>query len=282
MAHLASSVGARRGRWTPQQINDAVGLLLEERRLSEDFEAEWRERRRAFKRDGQRNVTPPESAELAAMPWLTWPRAKIQNRRLVSREVPPADAFPFRPVQRRDYDAVCRRIPKAAHELAQGFVVRVYDDWLRIPVRIYNAPPDAAALSQLSDSQRLMVHCLYTRHHDGRVRQHHLSPILAADEPWVAPYVVALIGEYVVEIVIDIAAGLDTVTTDGSWQQRRYGRFVADNSEFMKLTRQRVWSYWRAYYTGEYASSPGDPSGRPVYPAFELVRVLEDAGRARA
>ncbi len=47
---------------------------------------------------------------------------------------------------------------------------------------------------------------LGTRHSDGRIREECLRQIVAVDRPWVAPFVVQLLGEYVIKIVEVIAA----------------------------------------------------------------------------
>jgi hypothetical protein len=42
------------------------------------------------------------------------------------------------------------------------------------------------------------------RHHDGFGRQRQLKTLLDADEPWTAPFIVQLLGEYVIQICRDI------------------------------------------------------------------------------
>lgn len=279
LEYLATNVGVTDDRWTSAQLSSALDLLMQERSRSVAFNARWAAQRRARKLAGHR-VSRDELLERDSMPWLTWPREEIRNRRLTLRSVP-IDVFPFRPSQREDYQAVLATMPAATHELHATFDVTVYDDWLRIPYRIYNPPPVSADLIRLSDHHRLMLNCLYSRHHDGHVRQEHIRRLIQADEPWVAPYVVALIGEYVVEIIADIAVGLSDVHTIGSWQARRYGRFARDNPTFIDLTTQRVESYWREYYALDYARPGHDVSGRPEYPGFGLVRALRKAAAER-
>jgi hypothetical protein len=274
--HLAASAGARRDRWTADQLSVGLDLLIVERSRYLAFDAQWVERRRARKLAG-RQVSPEELLERESMPWLTWPRDKIRTRQRWVPPSAPAEAFPFRPRQRNDYKAVATVMPAAAHELESSFDVKVEDDWLRIPVRIYNPVPSLSDLSRLSDRQRRMIDCLYSRHHDGHVRQQHVQRLLQVDEPWIAPYVVALVGEYVVEIVKDIADGLAPVATAGTWQHRLYGRFASDNSAFIALTQQRVMSYWREYYALHFSRTDRDASDRPEYPGFGIVRMLRKA-----
>src|SRR5687768_11218643 len=46
---------------------------------------------------------------------------------------------------------------------------------LRIPFRIYHPELSSPAIASLSQSQQSIAACLYTRHHDGHVRQRALA-----------------------------------------------------------------------------------------------------------
>jgi hypothetical protein len=99
---------------------------------------------------------------------------------------------------------------------------------LKIPYRIY-APEPAGGVA-LSPVQGLTLDCLHTRHHDGFVRQRRLRRVVDVSVPWVVPFVVALIGEYVLEIIEDVQAALSGLDQPGSPQRALYGRFVAEKS----------------------------------------------------
>lgn len=87
-----------------------------------------------------------------------------------------------------------------------------------------------------------MYACLLTRHHDGYVRQRYLERILSVAEPWVAPFVLQLTGEYVIEI-------LDTCETHiQALDPALYGAFIRDNPEYFQLIHNRMISYWDCYY----------------------------------
>jgi hypothetical protein len=70
------------------------------------------------------------------------------------------------------------------------------------------------------------------------VRQAHLEAVISAPWPWVVPYVVALSGEYVLEIIASILEHLDLDSSDSS-DRERYGRFVVDNPAFFETTSRR-------------------------------------------
>ena len=61
-----------------------------------------------------------------------------------------------------------------------------------------------------SDEAWLFARALQTRSNDGFERQLAARDLLPEIRPWAAPFIVALIGEYIVEILDDIAAALTT------------------------------------------------------------------------
>jgi hypothetical protein len=91
-----------------------------------------------------------------------------------------------------------------------------------IPYRIYNDEVPGDEQHALTPTQRIMLSCLYTRHHDGFVRRH-LEKIVRLPLPWVAPYVVALTGEYVLEILELIRRELVELDQPGTTVHRVYG-----------------------------------------------------------
>lgn len=163
-------------------------------------------------------------------------------------------------------------LPTPSLEPAGSFTVLVNGEPLNIPARMYNPEPQAPALRAFTANHRAVLACLYTRHHDGYVRQRHLGTILGLLDAWIPPFVVQLIGEYVVEILHDIAEGLRELDVEGSEQRTQYGAFVVENPGFFELTAQRVISYWNAYYRYE----PPYPD-RANYPGFPLVSSLRGA-----
>jgi hypothetical protein len=161
-------------------------------------------------------------------------------------------------------------LPSPAHEPARPFTVNVQGEVLQIPERIYNPEPPSELVAGLAEAQAEVLGCLYTRHHDGFVRQRHLRRIIGLSHPWVAPFVVRLIGEYVVEILVEIREGLNELDVSGSRQRMQFGTFIAENPAFFNLTVDRVESYWNCYYRHRYPA-------RSEYPGFLLLRSLRSA-----
>jgi hypothetical protein len=117
-----------------------------------------------------------------------------------------------------------------------------------IPHRIYNAEPPHPPAG-LSRTGELVMAAWYSRHHDGRVRHRQLGTLLAADEPWAAPFVIALLGEYVIEICRDIEQFIRTEpAAPGPAMLGHLAGFLDGNPSFAELTRQRALSYWSLHY----------------------------------
>jgi hypothetical protein len=162
---------------------------------------------------------------------------------------------------------VVAELPRTRRSEPSGrFTVSVEGEGVR-PERIYNAELPRDVTSRWERAERNVYACLYTRHHDGYTRQRHLRSIVNRSEPWVAPFVVRLIGEYVVEILHDIQTGLPDLETAGSAHRTQYATFAAANPGFMALTAARVTSYWDCYYRHDYPRLSD-------YPGFQLISSL--------
>ena len=107
--------------------------------------------------------------------------------------------------------------------------------------------------------QRLILDCSCTRHHDGFVRQRHLEAIVGSAEPWVAPFVVRLLGEYAVEIVEVIARELDGLPDDSPLVDP-YRAFARGNRPMVERTLSQAATYWGLYHRHRYAMFASYPA----------------------
>ncbi len=137
-----------------------------------------------------------------------------------------------------------------------------------IPARQYHGAMDAPARSWLTSTQVGVAACIYSRHHDGRERQAWLPTLLAFDDPCASPFIVQLLGEYVLEIVSEIGSTLRSADTPTSTIER-LAAFVDENAPFMALTRDRARSYWWEYHTYP-------PATFADYPAARALDLLDD------
>jgi outer membrane protein assembly factor BamB len=159
-------------------------------------------------------------------------------------------------------------IPSAdAHHVVVG------GEALAIPCRVYFDPECLAGSEALPAVERLVLMCIFTRHHDGHVREAALRAIVGHAEPWVAPFVVLLLGEYVIEIAEVIKSNLPSLAPD------TYAGFVAANPEVMAVTRQRATSYWSCYYRHRFPNRSGFTSLEVLGHLEALATSLAPADR---
>jgi hypothetical protein len=172
---------------------------------------------------------------------------------------------------RSELAIVASHLPRADFGPLGSFSVTVGGAGVTIPYRIYNPEPANATI--LNGEQRRILGCLYTRHNDGWTRHRHLQQMIGDLSPWVMPFVVQLVAEYVVEIIEDIDAHLSDLTLPGSAQQTAYGGFVAANPDFLRLTQARVISYWNCYYRDRFPTLSTYPGQRVFAAMAEAARL---------
>lgn len=183
----------------------------------------------------------------------------------------PIDAFPR--LWSADVHKVVENLPENPRVYERAFEVVVRDERLAIPYQIAVPEPTEAAVATLSTRQRLILACFYTRHHDGYIRQEYLERIVGSLEPWVIPYVMKLVGEYVLAIIDSIRLELSELDVEGSRQWRAYGEFLAANPEFFTLAQRQVTSYWECYHR-----RPRDDFRQ--YPGGILIETLQDVAES--
>jgi hypothetical protein len=182
-------------------------------------------------------------------------------------------AFPAELVD--DVQAVLAITPASQHQSATSFSVVVQGQQVSIPGRLYNDGPPPELVASLSSRQRQVLHCLYSRHCDGRVRQQHLAQIVSSADPWVVPFVVQLVGEYVLEVLVDICDELRDHGAAGDDLRLAYGEFIVANPAFFARTQRRVVSYWSCYYRAAFESFQD-------YPGCTLLDLLRSAAEDSA
>ncbi len=98
------------------------------------------------------------------------------------------------------------------------------------------------SFSKLTDIEATILHCIFTRHHDGYIRQKHLQALWQTSQPTIAvPFVIKLLGEYVLEILFDVEIFFNKFS-DVCYQ------FLLENPKFWATQKRRVVSYWNEYY----------------------------------
>lgn len=292
-SNLELAVG-RRNRttepWTEGQLLMAAELLEKSRDLYLVKRTQWDEERGKNKSNGVRRATNAEKQALDSGSWFDFVSSTTRPKRnwlSLAEWVEECGVTPepFGSELSKDLRVVRDAMP-ATHLEPSGNTVAHYGPYsqlvkpsnvVSIPERIYAEPISESIYKSLSPTQRTMADCLYSRSNSGFTRQRHLKRIVTIEQPWVIPYVVLAIGDYVIEVVQEVANGLRSLDEIRSWQSRSYRLFADHNTDFIELVRQRATSYWNCYHSREFAFRTGTDD-RPRYPSFE---ILESIGQPR-
>lgn len=158
------------------------------------------------------------------------------------------------------------RVLSGQHRFEQ-FSVLSEGQPVHVPTRLH-FNPDLLAVPDMHEAL-LFTSALQTRSGDGYERQRAVRDLLPNMQPWAAPFIVALIGEYIIEILEDIH---DALTTDDI---QMLADFVSQNKAYWSVTKSRVVSYWNAYYRARWIIEQGRAEQRQEYVGFRLIEQIE-------
>jgi hypothetical protein len=154
------------------------------------------------------------------------------------------------------------------HVASLTFGVVLNDRPLAIPYRVYYDRTQLLPCTERTGMEGLVAQCLGTRHHDGFVREQCARALLAQDADIRVPFLVQLLGEYVLEIILPVQQALSGPLLAAC------ARYLHDNPRYKATLERRVTSYWSCYYRHQY----------PVladYPAMQILRQIDAARAAR-
>lgn len=116
---------------------------------------------------------------------------------------------------------------------------------VNIPYRMYLLDMTDTEYEKLSQIQKQILCCIYTRSCDGYIREKYLRKLLNMPlEQWAIPFVVKLCDEYVVELLRIIYDKLkERDNTD-------IHSFCIKNKASIRKGYSRMISYWNEYYRG--------------------------------
>ena len=111
------------------------------------------------------------------------------------------------------------------------------------PDRLYALEVDNDVFATLDNTEKIILHCIYSRSCDGYVREKHIKALFMCDFPdWAIPYIFKVCDEYVVEILQAVYDNLKDKNTDN------FKSFCAENHASFCLSYQRMVSYWNEYH----------------------------------
>ncbi|WP_242149352.1 hypothetical protein [Sphingomonas sp. BAUL-RG-20F-R05-02] len=157
----------------------------------------------------------------------------------------------------------------ARRQWTERFTVQVDGQSVLIPARLHFAS-DRLGIAD-SDTAWRFARALQTRSNDGFERQRAARDVMADLQPWAVPFIVALIGEYIVEILDDIYSALTLLDA------QTVAAFIVQNEAYWNTTKRRVMSYWDVYYRWRRGSRTRHSYRRDEYVGFKLIDRLEAA-----
>jgi len=111
------------------------------------------------------------------------------------------------------------------------------------PYRLYIVDAKEEKIENLTDRQKKIIYCLYTRNSDGYLREKYAKKLLDAGlEEWCLPFIVSLCDDYVVEIVEMVYNALRERPNDD------IKAFCKRNESSVRKSYSRMVSYWNEYY----------------------------------
>lgn len=145
-------------------------------------------------------------------------------------------------------------------------------EFIQIPSRIYYNPPYSLVDSKFTQIEKEILSCIYSRHHNGFIRQKAIMNTIHSDNYWTTPYIVKIIGEYVIEILNDINNNFGTIN------KTNLILFIQKNPEFYNRICSRVESYWDCYYRYQFPKKLNNikVTGKLRYVGFQLLDKIDE------
>jgi len=163
-----------------------------------------------------------------------------------------------------DVKAVSNFLQYDSHGYHNGVEqITVGNETISMPYRIYYFELTDLVFEVLTESQKRLLYCYFLCHHDGYVRHKYLKKIIESNKiyDYELPYIVSLIGSYVIEISEEIYNHFDLLIDSG------LDYFICDNTLFIKKVESRIASYW-----GEYFKS----ISKEKYFGFKIQKYFKD------
>jgi hypothetical protein len=132
------------------------------------------------------------------------------------------------------------KIDNAIH--SENREIKLKSETIILTGRICFAEPNPELENNLTDTQKQILNCIYTRHFDGYIRERLLKNLLDIDHVWILPFKLELLGEFVIEILFE----LDKHITDDNI--KLYKQLTLDNKKHWTQIKSRMVSWWDADY----------------------------------
>ena len=148
-----------------------------------------------------------------------------------------------------DLQEVLKIIPKETYNnVSVGYSENEVEYYLnnvmiKIPYRMYFIDADLTKIDNLTNIQKEIFYCIYTRSCDGYIREKYLRELLKLKfDYWTIPFIVKLADEYILEILEVIYDKLKIRNNDDIKQ------FCLENKKIINKSYSRMISYWNEFY----------------------------------
>ena len=111
-----------------------------------------------------------------------------------------------------------------------------------IPSRVYFPPARTSDTEGLAPQQKAIFASIMTRHHDGHQREYWARVLCSHPATWTAPYLAAILGDYVIEVLEAVSKNL---TADWASIMEHY---ASENHVCLRALNHRILTYWSIYY----------------------------------
>ena len=156
---------------------------------------------------------------------------------------------------------------KSEHLAHWGYEIYIEGENIEIPSRIY-WDESKLKVNGLNDSHKMIIACILTRHNNGYVREKNLEKLIVSDQYWTIPYIIQLLGEYVIELLELVWNKFDSINKEN------LVKFITENETYWFKTKQRIASYWDCYH--RYKGKP-----KSDYIGFKLIERIENLSKRK-
>ncbi len=137
-------------------------------------------------------------------------------------------------------------IEKGGFIHAASYTVQFQGKQFEFPYRVYFNEPKNTLEKNLSEEHKIILDCIFLRHHNGYIRQRRLERLIDKKQSYIVPFTFQLLGECVKEILMVVDEHINENTMND------YLLFMKENPSYVEQTKNRMISYWDLYYRSEY------------------------------
>lgn len=113
---------------------------------------------------------------------------------------------------------------------------------VKIPSRVYFPAAQISDIEGLAPQQKAIFASIMTRHYDGHQREYWARVLCSHPATWTAPYIAAILGDYVVEVLEAVQKNL---TDEWASIMKHY---ASENHVCLRALNHRILTYWSIYY----------------------------------